>query len=152
MNNSIRYRQVHLDFHTSEHIPGIGSAFDPEHFVHTLKQAKVDSITCFSRCHHGYIYHETRFPYQHPNLTCNLLVEQVRACHKADIRVPVYITVGWDMLQGRLHPEWLEVDDAGKLGTRAPLQDDWGWYKLDLASPYMDFLIEQTQEVCNMLG
>ncbi|MCU0317591.1 MAG: hypothetical protein MUC92_13480, partial [Fimbriimonadaceae bacterium] len=33
-----------------------------------------------------------------------------------------------------------------------PLQDDWGWYKLDLASPYMDFLIEQTQEVCNMLG
>ncbi|MBC7893095.1 MAG: twin-arginine translocation signal domain-containing protein, partial [Sphingobacteriaceae bacterium] len=32
----LRYRQVHLDFHTSEHIAGIGADFDPEKFAATL--------------------------------------------------------------------------------------------------------------------
>ena len=30
--NSLRFRQVHLDFHTSPHIPGIGEKFDKKHF------------------------------------------------------------------------------------------------------------------------
>jgi hypothetical protein len=47
------FRQVHLDFHTSEQIPGVGSRFDGERFAETLKRAHVNSITCFSRCHHG---------------------------------------------------------------------------------------------------
>jgi hypothetical protein len=152
MQTELRFRQVHLDFHTSEHIPGIGSEFDPEKFVHTLKEAAVDSITCFSRCHHGYIYHDTKFPYRHPELTCNLLMEQVRACHSADIKVPVYITVGWDHLIGKLHPEWREVFADGKYSGRGPLENGWGWEKLDFASPYVDFLEEQTLEVCDMLG
>ena len=29
LNKPLRYRQVHLDFHTSEHIPGIGADFAP---------------------------------------------------------------------------------------------------------------------------
>lgn len=152
MSTELRFRQVHLDFHTSPHIPGIGAEFDPEHFVHTLKEAAVDSITCFSRCHHGYIYHETKFPYQHPDLKCNLLIEQVRACHKADIRVPVYITVGWDHLQSSLHPEWNQIDENGMMIGRKPLTTGWGWYFLDFASPYVDFLEQQTAEICEMLG
>lgn len=152
MQSELRFRQVHLDFHTCEHISGIGSEFDPERFVHTLKEAAVDSITCFSRCHHGYIYHDTKFPYRHPDLTCNLLVEQVKACHSADIKVPVYITVGWDHLIGKLHPEWLEVNEEGKVLGRGPLENGWGWEKLDFASPYVDFLEEQTLEVCDLLG
>ena len=28
----MRFRQIHLDFHTSDLIPGIGSAFDPQAF------------------------------------------------------------------------------------------------------------------------
>lgn len=99
---SLRFRQVHLDFHTSEQIPGIGSRFNGEQFAETLKKAHVNSITCFSRCHHGMIYHDTRFTEaRHPHLTCNLLGEQIAACHAAGIRVPIYITVGWDELQTR---------------------------------------------------
>lgn len=152
MSHELRFRQVHLDFHTSELIPGIGSDFDPDQFVHTLKEAAVDSITCFSRCHHGYIYHDTKFPYRHPHLTCNLLIEQIRACHKADIRVPVYITVGWDHLQSTLHPEWNQIDATGKMRGREPLTSGWGWYYLDFASAYVDFLEEQVAEICEMLG
>ncbi len=150
--NHLRFRQIHLDFHTPESIPGIGSEFDPDKFVGTLKAAAVDSITCFSRCHHGYIYHETRFPYRHPQLTCNLLEEQIRACHKADIKVPIYVTVGWDHLMATLHPEWVEVDETGKMVGRTPLTNGWGWYNMDFASPYVDFVIDQTQEVCDIFG
>lgn len=152
MSHELRFRQVHLDFHTSEHIPGIGSEFDPEKFVFTLKEAAVDSITCFSRCHHGYIYHDTKFPYRHPNLSFNLLEAQIRACHAADIRVPIYITVGWDHLMARLHPEWTELDANGHRVGRGPISDGGGWINMDFASPYVDFVIDQTREVMDLFG
>ncbi|MEZ4638414.1 MAG: hypothetical protein R2873_29480 [Caldilineaceae bacterium] len=49
------FRQIHLDFHTSEAIGGIGAAFDAEAWAEQLAAAHVDSITCFARCHHGWI-------------------------------------------------------------------------------------------------
>lgn len=144
------FRQVHLDFHTSEQIPGIGSRFDGERFAETLKRASVNSITCFSRCHHGWIYHDTRFSeVRHPHLTCNLLAEQIKACHAAGIRVPIYITVGWDELQSRQHPEWLQRTVDGKPYGAAPLEP--GWHKLCLNSPYVDFVQAQTEEVLETL-
>ena len=49
-------RQVHLDFHTSEYIPGVGSKFDPEAFAKTVKDASISSVTVFARCCHGWLY------------------------------------------------------------------------------------------------
>ncbi|MGC8785647.1 MAG: alpha-amylase family protein [Armatimonadota bacterium] len=148
--HELRFRQVHLDFHTSEVIPGVGSAFDPSEFVETLRRAHVNSVTLFSRCHHGWIYHETRFPNKHPHLTCDLLALQIEACHKNDIRCPVYITVGWDEYMARTHPEWLEVDANGKRSGPPPLQP--GWHKHCFASPYIDYVIAQTDEVLQRFG
>ncbi|HEY0867522.1 MAG TPA: alpha-amylase family protein [Fimbriimonas sp.] len=150
--HELRFRQVHLDFHTSEHIPGIGSDFNPERFVATLKEAAVDSITCFSRCHHGWTYHPSKVARPHPHLTCNLLAEQIQACHAADIRVPIYVTVGWDHRMAREHPEWIEVDENGSQVGRKPLGAGWGWYNMDFASPYLDYVVAQTEEVCDMFG
>ena len=143
----LAYRQVHLDFHTSEQIAGIGKEFDPEQFVATLQEARVNSITCFSKCHHGMIYHETEFPAKHPHLETNLLAEQIEACHAAGIRVPIYISVGLDMHQSSRHPEWRELGVDGKIRGAAPL--DAGWHKLcfNSASPYIDYVLAQTQEV-----
>jgi len=42
--SKIRYRQVHLDFHTSEYIPDIAADFDKDEFAKTLEEAHVDSI------------------------------------------------------------------------------------------------------------
>ncbi len=148
--HKLRFRQIHLDFHTSEKIPGIGSEFDPEQFVDTLKRAHVNSITLFSRCHHGMIYHDTRFPARHPHLTCNLLAEQIRACHAADIQCPIYISVGFDDYMAGEHPEWLEVDESNRLAGPGPLGA--GYKKLCFASPYIDYVIEQTEEVLDMFG
>ena len=69
----MRFRQVHLDFHTSPLIPGIGEKFDNKQWQDTLKEAAVDSITCFSCCHHGYSYHPTKVGKMHPHLKFNLL-------------------------------------------------------------------------------
>jgi hypothetical protein len=68
--SDLRYRQVHLDFHTSEFIPEVAKDFDAEAFAQKLKQANVDSITCFARCHHGWLYYPSKkFPeLVHPNL------------------------------------------------------------------------------------
>ena len=57
---NFRFRQVHLDFHTSEHIEGVGADFDPGQFVKVLKEGEVSSLTLFGRCHHGWAYYPTR--------------------------------------------------------------------------------------------
>ena len=36
--SKIRYRQVHLDFHTSEYIPDIAADFDKEEFAKTFSK------------------------------------------------------------------------------------------------------------------
>jgi hypothetical protein len=91
-NKPLRYRQIHLDFHTSEHIPGVGAAFDADTFVSTLKKAHVDSITVFAKCHHGWSYYPTKVGAPHPNLARpDLLGDMVTALRAFDI---IYVMTG----------------------------------------------------------
>ena len=149
----LRFRQIHLDFHTSEHIEGIGADFDPEEFASTLERARVNSITCFGRGHHGWIYFDTKLfaERRHPHLTRNLLKEQIEACHARDIRVPIYITVQWDHYTADEHPEWLVVDEQGcPVGT--PPYEAGFYRRLCVNSPYVeDFLKPHVQEVLETL-
>ncbi|MHB1294584.1 MAG: beta-galactosidase trimerization domain-containing protein [Anaerolineae bacterium] len=148
--DSLPMRQVHLDFHTAGQIPGVGAEWDAARFVETLRRAHVNSITCFARCHHGYVYYgPTRFT-RHPTLRVDLLNEQIAACHRAGIRVPIYVTVGWDELSAARHPEWQEVAPDGKRGVNGPLQA--GWKKLCLNTPYLDYVEAQTREVLGLFG
>ena len=63
----MRFRQVHLDFHTSEKVPMIGARFDRKQFQKALTDGHVDSITVFSKCHHGWAYHPSTANRPHPN-------------------------------------------------------------------------------------
>ena len=152
MSLELRFRQIHLDFHTSEHIEGIGADFDPEEFAAVLKAAHVDSITCFARCHHGWIYYDTRLnpERRHPHLVRNLLAEQIEACHAHGIRVPVYTTVQWDHYTANEHPEWLVLDERGApRGT--PLYEPGFYRPLCVNSPYREFLKAHLREIIEML-
>lgn len=101
----LRYRQIHLDFHTSEAIHGVGADFDADRFADTLVAAHVDSITLFARCHHGWSYYPSAIGPAHPGLTRpDLLGEMVQACRARDIETPIYITVQWDEHIARQHP------------------------------------------------
>ncbi|SCM76801.1 conserved hypothetical protein [uncultured Pleomorphomonas sp.] len=117
----LRYRQIHLDFHTSEYIPGVGAEFDPAEFVATLKRAHVNSITLFAKCHHGWSYYPTKVGAPHPHLARpDLLGDMIAACNAADIETPVYITVQWDERNARLHPEWRVMSATNALNNALP--------------------------------
>lgn len=148
----LRFRQVHLDFHTSEHITNVGAEFDPEEFASTLKKAHVNSVTCFARCHHGWIYFDTKlFPERrHPHLIRNLLKEQIEACHKKNIRVPIYTTVQWDHYTANEHPEWLVLDEQG-CPTGTKLYEPGFYRDLCVNSPYRDFLKAHVKEILQTL-
>jgi len=149
---NLRFRQIHLDFHTSEHVEGIGHKFDAEEFASTLDRARIDSITCFARCHHGYIYFDTkRHPERkHPHLKKDLLKEQIEACHARDIRVPIYITVQWDHYTAERHPEWLVINEKGTIKGTPPYEA--GFYRaLCVNTPYLDFLKSHVEEVLQTL-
>lgn len=149
---NISMRQIHLDFHTSEHIPGIGRNFDEDAFAETLKNAHVNSVTCFSRCHHGWLYYPSKkFPERiHPDLQeKDLLGRQISACHKRGIKVPVYLPIQWDHYTAEHHPEWLVLDPEGRQVGSKPFEA--GFYRLIcLNTPYIDFVIEQALEVLDM--
>ena len=137
----LRYRQVHLDFHTSEKIQGVGEQFDPEEFAATLEKARVNSVTCFARCHHGMIYYDTKSnpERRHPALRRNLLKEQIEACHKHNIRVPIYTTVQWDYYSSQREMDWLVLDEKGlPMGT--PINEPGFYRNLCVWTGFGEFL------------
>ena len=90
----IPQRQVHLDFHTSGQIEGIGSRFDKEQFKRCLKKGHVNSITLFAKCHHGWAYFPSEENEMHPWLDFDLLGAQMEACREIGVKTPVYISGG----------------------------------------------------------
>lgn len=140
----LRFRQVHLDFHTHGSIPGIGQKFSKKKFQEALKLGRIDSITLFSKCHHGYSYHPTKVGTQHPHLKFDLLAAQIEACREIGVRCPIYISAGVDELSAMTHPEWIVKNRDGS--SYDPLQAGW-FKKLRFNSAYLDYLCAQIEEV-----
>lgn len=140
----LRFRQVHLDFHTHGDIPGIGEKFSKRAFQQALKAGHIDSITLFAKCHHGYSYHPTKVGTRHPHLKFDLLAKQIEACREIGVRCPIYLSAGVDELTAMKHPEWIVKNRDGS--TYNPLEV--GWFKrLRFNSAYLDYLCAQIEEV-----
>ena len=88
-------RQIHLDFHTSPYIEGIGALFDKDEFGATLGDAHVEWINLFAKCHHGMFYYRTDLGTVHPHLGVELLKGQIDACRARGIKFGIYTCVGW---------------------------------------------------------
>ena len=143
----MRLRQVHLDFHTSERIAEIGRDFNKKQFQDALKRGHVDSITVFSKCHHGWSYHPTKANEMHPELSFDLLKAQIEAAHEIGVKTPVYISAGLDEKHAVRHPEHLsKYVKNGEI-----VEQDFTrprFHHLCLNSGYMDFLLAQIEETC----
>lgn len=142
----MRFRQVHLDFHTSEAIPGIGRRFDAAQFQAMLKRGHVNSVTVFSKCHHGWSYHPTKTNAMHPGLDFDLLGAMIEAAHAIGVKTPVYLSAGLDEKEARRHPEWLI---RGK-DERTNWAKDFltpGYHQFCMNTPYLDALAAQIEEV-----
>lgn len=142
----MRFRQVHLDFHTSEVIPNIGKHFSKKQFQDMLQLGHVDSITVFAKCHHGWAYHATQVSEMHPGLSVDLLEAMIAAAHEIHVKTPVYVSAGLDERMADIHPEWLVRDASGQSLTRQEYLQPF-YRLLCMNSPYLDYLIEQIEEV-----
>lgn len=142
----MNYRQVNLDFHTSEHIGGVGTEFDKKEFQQTLKRGHIDSITLFSKCHHGWSYHPTSVGEMHPQLSFDLLGSQLEAAREIGVKTPIYVSSGFDEKSFREHPEWRCVDECngipGRIMTDKPM-----FHSLCFNTKYVDYLLAQIEEV-----
>jgi hypothetical protein len=146
--NKLRFRQVHLDFHTSRDCQSVGAEFDPRTFAETVKMGHVDSMTIFAKCHHGFSYYPTKVGTMHPHLAFDLMGQQIEALHSVGVRAPIYVSLMWDDLAGEQHSEWVIVEKNGAMLMRSPLSNSWGWTTLDLTSGYGEYVIAQVQEIC----
>lgn len=143
----MNFRQVNLDFHTSEKIESIGKKFNKEQFQNALKKGHVNSVTLFAKCHHGWSYHPSQANETHPHLEFDLLGEQIKAAREIGVKTPVYISAGLDEKTARRHPEWL-VRNKDESTMWAKDFTEAGYHKLCMSSPYLEVLLKQIEEVC----
>jgi len=141
-------RQIHLDFHTSPLIPDLLKDFDARTFAKTMKAAHVNSVTVFSKCHHGMCYYPTKAGVEHPALKGrDMLGETIEALHREGIRCPIYTTMAWEADIALKKPEWRMMRKNG-------LFADWEhghpgqWKFLNWMHPdYQDYIEAHLQEV-----
>ena len=141
----LRKRQVHLDFHTSEFVP-VGDKFSKEQFQSALKAGHIDSITVFSKCHHGWSYHPTEANEMHPTLKFDLLGAQLEACKEINVKAPVYISAGFDEKDYLRHPEWHCVVSPDK-ERQKEYENEVHFHLLCFNTGYLDVLCKQIEEV-----
>lgn len=141
----MRFRQVHLDFHTSEAIQSIGGQFNKQQFQDMLKLGYVDSITIFSKCHHGWAYHPSEANEIHPGLSFDLLGAMIEAAHEIGVKTPVYLSAGLDEKLARRHPEWLIRDAEDRTNWVKSFMEP-GYHQFCMNSPYLDLLLAQIRE------
>ena len=155
-------RQVHLDFHTSPLISGIGSKFKKEQFQSALKRGRVESITVFAKCHCSMCYYPTELGEMHPNLDFDLTGAMVEAAHEIGVRAPIYITVGWSEKEAMEHPEWIaKLEDGEDFCSNENLKASmaegadafrphaaWHFLCLNDGNEYTKRIYALTEEIC----
>jgi len=151
-------RQVHLDFHTSELIPGIGERFDKAQWQAALRLGHVNQINIFAKCHHSWSYYPTQVGAIHPNLNFDLMGAQIEACHEIGVVCPIYVTVGWSAHDAETHPDWCVQNRDGSIHAMGNLdftadpntKRPWGWKDLCAVAngPYHAHIVAQVREIC----
>lgn len=151
-------RQVHLDFHTSEHLTDIGSHFSKTQWQECLRLGNIGQINLFAKCHHSWSYYPTAVGRMHPNLKFDLLGAQIEACHEIGVVTPIYYTVGWSAHDAEVHPEWCVLERSGMFHAAGPWdhaakaadEKPWGWKWLCAAAggPYHAHIMAQVEEIC----
>ncbi len=151
-------RQVHLDFHTSEFIPGIGEKFDKKQFQEALKTAHLNQINIFAKCHHSWSYYPSKIGNVHPNLKFDLLGAEIEACHEIGVKCPIYFTVGWSAHDAETHPEWCVREKDGKYmaflydfdakPADVKTENSWKWLCPAAGGAYSEMIKKQVEEIC----
>lgn len=150
--SKLPFRQVHLDFHTSECIDNIGSLFDKENFKRCLKKGHIDSITCLPS---AITVGPTFLP---KPMKCirdafRPLSAELETCAEAGVAAPIYISAGFDEKYAVNHPEDLVIWEKDGHAPKLLEKDGHKYFEngyfnlICMNSPYLKVLEAQTKEV-----
>jgi hypothetical protein len=114
------WRKVHIEYHTSRHMPKLAARFDPDEFGDRLLAAHVNGATVFAKDMYGYSYFPSEHGQMHPNLSFDLLGAQAAALRKRNISVLAYYMLTWNPELADRHPEWLVVHQPGDKSRPKP--------------------------------
>src|SRR5262245_49925707 len=117
---SVPWRKVHIEYHTSRHMPKLATRFDADEFGDQLLAAHVNGATVFAKDMYGYSYFPSEHGRMHPNLSFDLLGAQVAALRKRKISVLAYYMLTWNPELADRHPEWLVVHQPGDKSRPKP--------------------------------
>ena len=141
--DKLPFRQVNLDFHTSECMPDVGSEFSEDDFKNALRTGHISSITLFAKCHHGWSYFPTHVNEMHPTLKTDLLDRQLKVCEELGVRAQIYISAGLDERKANKYPQFrtmLRNENNTLLGAH--------WHQLCLNNDeYLEMLDAEVSEV-----
>ncbi len=98
----------HFDFHSHKSVR-IGHDPDFAGTAAALKDAGVDEVITFAKCHTGFSYFPTKVGTPHPRMKADVLGGMIKACRKEGIRVFAYLSFGIDGEAGRKRREWAQV-------------------------------------------
>jgi hypothetical protein len=118
----VPWRKVHIEYHTSRHMPRLAQRFDPNEFGERLQAAHVNGATVFAKDMYGYCYFPTKQGRMHPNLAFDLLGAQVAALRRRKIWVLAYFMLTWNPELAERHPGWLVVHQPGDKSRPRPEQ------------------------------
>ena len=107
------WRKVHIEYHSSRHMPRLAERFNADEFGDRLLAAHVNGATVFAKDMYGYCYFPSTHGRMHPNLSFDLLGAQVAALRQRKIQVLAYFMLTWNPELADRHPEWLVVHEPG---------------------------------------
>ncbi len=113
------WREVHIEYHTSRHMPRLAERFNADEFGDQLLAAHVNGATVFAKDMYGHSYFPSTHGRIHPNLSSDLLGAQVAALRKRKIQVLAYYMLTWNPELADRHPEWLVVHEPGAKSKEA---------------------------------
>jgi hypothetical protein len=123
-------RQIHLDFHTPGFVP-VADQFNAKSFFDTLAAARVNSISFFAKCHHGYSYFDSKIGTPHPGMSCDLFGEAAAEAEARGMGFLSYFSLNVDEVIAEKHPEWVALFRDGRPVDSQILQDGselyWRW-------------------------
>ena len=95
------WRKVHIEYHTSRHMPRLAERFNADEFGDRLLAAHVNGATVFAKDMYGYSYFPNTHGRMHPNLSFDLLGAQVAALEEAEDLGPRLLHADLESRTGR---------------------------------------------------
>jgi len=106
--------KCHPDFHLPADVV-VGEGFDAQDYVARLKEAQIDAVVFFGKCHYGFSYYPTKIGTVHPKLVSDMLGEIVQECRREGVGISAYYSVFLDTAAARLHPDWVLQADTDEI-------------------------------------